>query len=139
MEITCWVMIWFFRFCLKSSKEMPWRLGRLFQVFHRVQMHFLAHFVEPLDHFGIGGDAQVLALFEQQLLVDQITQNVLVPLGDDLVGIGRVLLLGLLFQLILAAHVFAAGNNLIINAGYNFLDHRVGRRKRRQGSKTNQQ
>src|SRR6476620_3420869 len=23
LEITCWVMIWFFRFCLKSSKPMP--------------------------------------------------------------------------------------------------------------------
>ena len=100
MEITCWVMIWFFRFCLKSSKEMPWP-GGLFQVFHGVQIHFLAHFVEPLDHFGVGGDAQVFAFFEQQLLVDQVAQNVLVLLGDDLVGIGRVLLLRFLFQLVL--------------------------------------
>ena len=74
-------------------------MGGLLQVFHRFQLHFLAHLVEPLDHFGVGGDAQVLALFEQQLLVDQIAQNVLVLLGNDLVGIGRVLLLRFLFQL----------------------------------------
>ena len=63
-----------------------------------VEIHVLAHFVEPLDHFGIGGDAQVLALFQQQLLVDQVAENVLVALGDDLVGIGRVLLLRFLLQ-----------------------------------------
>ena len=102
-------------------------------------MHVLAHFVEPLDHFGVGGDAQVLAFFEQQLLVDQVAQNVFVPLGDDLVGIRRVLLLRFLFQLFFAAQVFGARNNLIINAGYNLLDHRVGGQKRRQGGNTNQQ
>ena len=74
--------------------------GGLFQVLHGFQLHLLAHFVEPLDHFGVGGDAQVFALFEQQLLVDQVAQDVLVLLGDDLVGIGRVLLLRFLFQLV---------------------------------------
>ena len=132
-------MIWFFRFCLKSSKAMPCALGGLFQVLHRFQFHFLAHFVEPFDHFGIGGDAQVLALFEQQLLVDQIAQNVLVLFGDDLVGIRRVLLLRFLFQLVLAAQVLGARNDLIINAGYNLLDHRVGGQNGRQGGKANQQ
>ncbi len=75
--MTCWVMIWFWRFCLKSSNEMPWLRWRFLQLFHAVEVHLLAHLVEPLDEFGIGGDAQVFALFEQQLLVDQVAEDVL--------------------------------------------------------------
>ena len=41
--------------------------------------------------------------------------------------------------LFLAAHEFAARNDLVINARYNFFDHSIGGQKRRQGGKTNQQ
>src|SRR5581483_8159010 len=56
------------------------RLCSLFQVFHGVEVHLLAHFVQPLDKFGIGGDSQVLALFQQQLLVDQVAKHISLPL-----------------------------------------------------------
>ena len=52
------------------------RLRRLLQIFHRVGMHLLAQLVQPLHHLGVGADAQVLRLLQQQLLVDQIAQQV---------------------------------------------------------------
>ena len=112
--------------------------SRLFQLFHRFQLHLLAHFVEPFDHLGVGSDTQVLAFFEQQLLVNQVPQNIFVLLGDDLVGVARVLLLRFLFQLLFAAHVLGASYDLIINTGYNLFDDRVRRQSRWQGGKTGQ-
>ena len=44
--------------------------GRFLQIFHGFKFHFLAHLVEPLDEFGVAGDAEVLALFEQKLLIN---------------------------------------------------------------------
>ncbi len=44
--------------------------GRFFEIFHAFQFHFLAHLVEPLDEFGVAGEAEVLALFEQKLLIN---------------------------------------------------------------------
>ncbi len=113
--------------------------GGLFQVFHGFQLHLLTHFIEPLDDFGVGGDAQILALIKQQLLVDKIAENIFVSFRNDLVRVGGILLLRFLFQLIFAAHVFGAGNDLVVYAGYNFLDHCVGGQHRRQSGKTNQQ
>jgi hypothetical protein len=50
-------------------------------------------------------------------------------LSDDLVDIRRILLLRFLFQLVFAAQVLGARNDLIVDAGYNLLDHRVGGQK----------
>ena len=77
---------------LEILKGNALRLGCLFQLFHRFQLHLLAHFVESLDQFGVGRDPKVLAFFEQQLLIDQVAQNVF-SFGKDLVAMAGVLLL----------------------------------------------
>ncbi len=65
-------------------------LGRLFQVFHGIQVVLLADFVQPLDQLGVAGNAQFLALGEPELLVDEVAEQVLVARGDLLHG-GAVL------------------------------------------------
>ena len=115
-------MIWLRMFCLKSSQEMPCFCGFLFQILHGIELHVLAHLVELLDQIGIAGDAQIFAFFEKQLLVDQIAQHVFFPLGVDLVGVVRILLLHFVLKLILAARKLRAGNDLIVHAGDDFFD-----------------
>jgi hypothetical protein len=75
--------------------------GGLFQLFHRVQLHVLAHLVQALDQVGIAGDAEVFALFQQELLVDKIAQDVFFPVGVEFVGIGRILLFHVVLELVL--------------------------------------
>jgi len=87
-------MIWFFRFCLKSSNEMPCPAAA-FPVLHHSSFISL-RIREPLDHFGVRGNAQILALFEQQLLVDQVPKTSL-PFRRRSLGVGRILLLRFLF------------------------------------------
>ena len=85
-------MIWFFMFCLKSSKEMPCPWAAFSRDFHVGQVHLLAHIVEALDDFGIGRDAEILAFIHQELLVDQVAQHIFLALDELLVG-GRGILL----------------------------------------------
>ena len=59
-------------------------LGGLLQVFHRFHMVLLADLVQALDQPGFASDAQLLALGEPQLLVDQVAQQILVGRGDIL-------------------------------------------------------
>jgi hypothetical protein len=49
--------------------------GGLLQCFHAVQMVLLADVVEPADGLGVAGDAELLALGEQELLVDHVAQQ----------------------------------------------------------------
>src|SRR5882672_4321857 len=58
------------------------RFGGFFQFFHRGEIHLLAHLVEALDEFGVAGDAQVLPLLQQQLLVNQVAQDVALLFRD---------------------------------------------------------
>ena len=51
--------------------------GGSFERLHRVEMVLLANLIELLDHLGFAGKAQLLALGEQQLLVNQVTEQVL--------------------------------------------------------------
>ena len=51
-------------------------LGGLLQVFHRLEMILLPDLVQALDQLGFAGDPQLLALGEQELLIDQIAQQV---------------------------------------------------------------
>ncbi len=53
------------------------------------------------------------------------------------VRIGRVLLLDILLQLIAAAGVLGSGNDLVIDAGDNLFDHRIGRNNRGQQQAAN--
>jgi len=68
-------------------------LGSLFQGFHVRQVHLLAHVVEALDDFGVGRDAEVLPLIDQELLVDKVAQYVFLALDELQVGGGGILLL----------------------------------------------
>src|SRR5208282_3259353 len=117
------------------------RLRRFLQVFHGFEVHLLAHFIEALDEFGIAGDAEVFAFLQQELLVNQIAQNVALLLGENAVGVGSVLLLNFLLELIAAADVFRARNDFVVYPGDNLFDHAIGRRKRweQQRAANNQQ
>ena len=52
------------------------RLGGGLEGLHRIEMVLLADLVKLLDHLGFAGDAKLLALGEQQLLVDQVAEQV---------------------------------------------------------------
>ena len=106
------------------------RLRRLLQILHGFEIHLLAHFVEALDEFGVAGDAKIFAFLQQELLVNQIAQNVALLLGENALGVSRVLLLHILLDLIAAANVFRARDDLIVYAGDNLFDHSIGRPKR---------
>ena len=52
-------------------------------------------------------------------------------MSGDLLRVGRVLLLGLFFQPLLLALIFGAGDDLVVDAGNDFLDNRVSKDQRR--------
>src|ERR1022692_2102892 len=79
---------------------------------------------------GVPGDAEVFAFLQQELLVDQIAQHVALLFGENAVGVGRVLLLNFLLELIAAADVFRVRNDFVVYPGDNLFDHGIGRRKR---------
>ena len=110
--------------------------SRLFEFFHRLQIHLLAHFVEALDQFCVARNAQVLALLQKELLVDQVAENVALLFRDDPVGARWVLLLRFLLELVATAGVFRARNDLVINAGNNLFDYGIGRQDGRQQHRT---
>src|SRR5260370_1373140 len=53
-------------------------------------------------------------------------QDVLFAFGVELVGIGSILLLDVIPELVLAALEFRAGNDLAVDARDNFFDHLTG-------------
>jgi len=106
------------------------RFGRFLQFFHGLELHFLAHFVEALDEFGVTCNAQVLTFLQQKLLINQIAENILLLIGKVAVGVGGILLLHFLFKLVTAPDVFRAGDDFIVYPGDDLFDHGVGRRKR---------
>ena len=112
------------------------RLGGLLQVFHGLGVHLLAQLVEPLDHLGVGVDAKLLALLQQQLLVDQVAQQVL--LAVFLLGGGgvRFLLVHVGEQLLAGALQVGAGNDVVVDAGDDFFDYRGSSWARSKGTAT---
>ena len=78
---------------LEILERYALRLRRFFQLFHAVELHVLAHFVQLLDNFGIGRNAKIFAFSQQQFLIDQIAQHVFVAFGDQLLRVHRILLL----------------------------------------------
>src|SRR5579872_1761324 len=107
-------------------------LRRLFQIFHRIQVHFLAHLIEPLDDLGIGGDAHVFAFIHQQVLIDEVAQHIFLLLGKFGLGLGAVFLLIFVEQLVGAALVVGAGDDVIVHARHNLFHHGVGGEQRQQ-------
>src|SRR2546425_11941365 len=75
--------------------------------------------------FGVAGDAQILALLDQKLLIDQVAQHVFILFSDNLVGVSRILLLRFLAQLLLAALELRARDDLVVDAGDDLLDDRI--------------
>jgi hypothetical protein len=68
--------------------------GGLFEGLHGGEVVLLADVVELADGFGVAGDAEFLALGEEELLVDEIAEEVI----DDVVevGLGKVIAGGFL-------------------------------------------
>src|SRR6185369_15356368 len=86
-------------------------------------------------HFRVGGNAKLLALFEQELAINQAAQNVPPAMGNDIGGVSWVLLLRLVAQLFLFALVLGAGDDRVVHSGDDLLDYRVGSDKSRKGEK----
>ena len=102
-------------------------LLRLFlQVVHAFQLELLAQIVEPLHQLGVAGDSQVLALAQQQLLIDQVTQDIFFFFFSSRIRAGNVLLLQLLLKLFPAPGQVRTGNDRAVDAGDDLFDYRVG-------------
>ena len=106
-------------------------LRRLLQVLHRIQVVLFADIVQPANHLGIHIQAQLLASRQQQLLVDQVAQQILLPCLDLLRR--RPALLPILLQLLFGALQVAAADNLIVHPRDHILHHHAVRRNRGRG------
>src|SRR5258708_22375609 len=69
----------------------------------------------------------MLGLVGKKGVVDQIAQHVLLTVGEEFVGVVGILLLDLIAELILAANVFRAGDDLVVDAHDDFFDDLSGR------------
>src|ERR1700722_4382600 len=97
--------------------------GFLLEIFERLEFHLLTHLVQRLDEIGIAVDGEIFSFFEEQLLVDQIAEDVFFAIAEDLTGVRWVLLLDFVLELIFAALVLGARNDLVINSRDNLFDN----------------
>ena len=94
----------------------------LLELFQTLKLHVLAHLIEPFDQLGVTADAEILAFFEEELLIDEIAENIFFTFRIDPVGIARVLLLSFFFQLVFAAGELRTGDDLAVDAGDDLFD-----------------
>ena len=100
--------------------------GGLFEGLHVGQVVLLADVVELADGFGVAGDAELLALGEQELLIDEVAEEVMDAIVE--VGLGEIVLASFLQELIFGGLVLGAGDDLVVDAGDGiFDDGTVGR------------
>ena len=121
-RITSWVTIWLRILALKSSYETPCSWAAFSRSSMVCQVVLLADLVEPVDQFGLAGDAQFLAFGEPELLVDQVAQQVLVLFGNLLHG--QAALPAFVVQFLQGAVVVGPGNDLVVDARNDVFDHR---------------
>ena len=95
-------------------------LRSLLKVFEGLKVILLANLVQLLNELGLAVDAQFLALGKPKLLVDEVTQQVLVGVGDFLHR--RPMLPGLCIQLFHRPVVVGAGDDLVVHTGDNLFD-----------------
>ena len=93
------------------------RGGRLLQVVQRFHLHFLAHVVEPLEQFGVAGNAQVGGFFQKELVIDKIAQNSFFTIFVNLFRIGGIVLQGFLSGCFLAVLEVGEGDNPVVDPG----------------------
>ena len=98
------------------------------QVFHRIEVVLLANVIEAPHQLGLTCNVQVLALGEQQLLVDQIAQQIALVVLELLFR--PALLPRLLVQLARGAVVVRGTDDLVIDLGHPFLNHAAPERRR---------
>jgi len=72
--------------------------------------------VQALDQVGVDVDVEFLPLFQQELLIDQVTENVALAVGVELVRIFGLLLPDFGLQLVLTVDVLGPSDDLIVNA-----------------------
>jgi len=97
-------------------------------------VHLLTQVVEPLYQLGVGADAQVRGLLQEQLLVNQIAQQVLlVLLGLRFGGSGVWLLVGLVVQLLARFAQISPGHDAVVDARDYLFHNRVAGRSLRLG------
>ncbi len=64
---------------------------------------------------------------QEELLIDEIAENVFLAIVEIVVGVGGILLEDFLLELVAAANVFGAGDDLVVDSGDDLFDYRVGR------------
>ncbi len=100
--------------------------GGLLEGLHVGQVVLLADVVELADGLGVAGDAELLALGEQELLIDEVAEQVMDAVVE--VGLGEILLASFLQELVFGGLVLGAGDDLVVDAGDGiFDDGAVGR------------
>ncbi len=106
--------------------------GGLLEGLHGGEVVFLANVVELANGFGVAGDAELLALGEQKLLVDEIAEEITDAVVE--VGLGEIVLASLLEELLFGRLVLGAGDDLVVDARNGvFDDVAVGGNGRRRG------
>ena len=98
-------------------------LSGLLQLLDGADIHLLAYFVQALDQIGIGGDAQLSGLLDQQLLIDQVAQGVFLALLD--LALRELLLFRVECNLLPIAAQLGASDDRIVNPRNDLLDHIV--------------
>ena len=86
-----------------------------------------ADVVESLDQIRFDADAHVFGALDHQRLVDQTAQEIFLPVfifGGEFVRRTILAVVGnFVFQLHVGVLVVRLGNNVVIHASDNFLDH----------------
>ena len=98
-----------------------------FEVFHGIDFILDANLIELFDDFGLDIDAHILAALDEQRLVNQIAESVFLAVFDvglELLGSAFALafLLGVLFGGSTRFVELGAGDDLVVDAGDDFLD-----------------
>ncbi len=92
----------------------------LLESLHGGEVVFLANVVELTDGFGVAGDAELLALGEEKLLIDEIAEEVIDAVVE--VGLGEIVLAALLEELLLGRLVLGAGDDLVVDTRDGIFD-----------------
>ncbi len=121
------------------GKSLP--LHGLLQILHAGEVVLLAHLIELLDYVRLDADAHILAALHQQLLIDLIAQQILLPLGVHrflaIGSAGRTVVVDFLVELRLGFFVIRERDDLVVHARDDLFDHlsvalRLGLRMRRR-------
>ena len=118
---------------LEILKRNALLTGGLFQVFQGFHVVLLANLIHPVHQLGFAGNAQLLALGEPELLVDEVAQQVIVS-RRNLLHSGAALAL-LVVQFLHGPVVVRTGDDLVVDASDDLLNRETAVGALRRGGR----